>query len=170
MKPVIDKAELRVIREPPKAVADHLMGMRGKLQAVWDEDFQQWAIYRTDRGQLEHQCNWPHRELTASVISWLQKKDTTEQGRLSDEDRQERFKRWFYKDREQEDHNKLVRRNDNLHISSEMKERARFLADRMHGGIRRNLGCAAAKRLLIPDKVVGVNPETGKPVRAYRRK
>lgn len=153
-------------RSPPKDIKASLLALRGKLKAIWNQDTHEWEIYRTDTNPWKWQCTFPYREITPAIIPWLQKRDTSDHGKNSDEYRKKKFAEFFYGCRDRDKKAKETK-IDNSGILLELSDRARFITDRSYMGVRRSTGVAGAKRILKPTEIVGYNK--GIPIRAYKR-
>lgn len=86
--------------QPPKEVVDELKRLDKDLELIWNEDDGQWEFYRVtaraarrDDDTLAWQISAPFKGsiITPGIVNWLRSKDSTEGGKLSKKELEDKF-------------------------------------------------------------------------------
>ena len=144
-------------RDPPVEVSEKLLQMRVPIKAIWNSDSCKWELYRIDGNKLLWQKTAPKGDLTTSIISWLQKFDSSKHGTRDDDERVKDFKFWFNhirlnKDKEE----KQAKKNEALYACRDINQYSK----RLMGGNR---------QCVVPAGPVVGMLRSGKLVRDYKR-
>lgn len=145
--------------KPPK------LDLPKNIELVWNEDIERWQVYKVQKGttlsldELTWQIDVPFKgsDISSGIKYWLQKYDTTEGGA---KDLERREKDWLetFKEIRRTEHTR--RENQIQEQMYEVGHRCRFLE---------RLAFGAPQCVVPAGPVVGINRETGKPVRAYQK-
>ncbi len=145
-------------KEPPSEVVTKLASLRVPCEAVWNEDDNQWEVYRLLRKDtLTWQMSAPNKGplITPGIATWIQKYDTSEHGKFDDEERVAEYTKYGFQaslDRMAEYKAKGL-----IEAKREVAEVSKYLARMVFG----------TRAVVVPGPPIGTHK--GKPVRMYKK-
>lgn len=143
-------------RSPPEVVSEKLLQMRVPITAIWDGELCRWHLYRIMGDKLIWQNTAPKGDLTAGIVEWLQKFDSSKQGTLDDSERVKDFEYYFKHVRLPQDI--VDRRKRTEETMYECRSINQYLKRIMSGN----------RQCVVPAGPIVGMMKNGKAIRAYR--